>query len=109
MLPFSVSISGRLMMFSTCMTISSGVLAAKALLDGGRGVLREHQVLEAKEVVDVDAFGRQILVVREVPRRHAQVLVAADIDQQRALADVERVEHGAQPLGLDLGQLKVAD
>ena len=45
-----------------------------------RRVLGEHEVVVPEEVVDVDALGRQELVLLHVAHRQAQVLVAVGVD-----------------------------
>ena len=63
-----------------------------------------------EEVVDVDALGRQELVLLAVADRQPEVLVVLRVDDERlraaALSALERLD---QLLGLDLGELEAVD
>src|ERR1700759_5303741 len=77
-LPFSVRISGRLMMSSARMSNPT-----QAVLELSGRVLGEDQVLVTQHVIEIDALGRQERVTRHVAGAHAQVLVADRVDDQR--------------------------
>src|SRR5580692_6422739 len=72
-------------------------------------LLRKDQRVVPEEVVHVDAFRRQELMLLAVADRELQLLVLADVDDERLLLRLERLERFDELLRLDLFELDAVD
>ena len=65
--------------------------------------------LVTEDVVDVQAFGREPLALRQIASAANELLVGLRIDDQDLLAGVERLERRGDRLGLAIGTERVED
>src|SRR5882672_4004010 len=89
---FSVRMMGRRMSVSG-VSIGSVLLQAPRF-EGLRRVSAHDQVIVTEQIVDVDPFGRKVLMILEVADRHPQVLVTLVVDDQGFSRHLQRTEDG---------------